>query len=125
MSRFSIGLTNFIFKFVVTIVVLRVAHAVNPTLLVNTWGILTTALVVSVVGLLTDRVVLPELGNSGALVIDFVINTLVVWVIPIIWHGARMSLVSALVCALVITFVEVGVHAFLRRSNRLIDRASH
>jgi hypothetical protein len=123
MARLTLAVTNFLFKLVTTMFVLWVAHRINHGLLLGGWGYFSTALVVSIVGLVIDLTILPLFGNPLALATDLVIGTILILYVPILWHNSRMHFLPALTCAIVITILEAGVHRFMNQTNRLVDQA--
>lgn len=122
MPRVVLHLTNFILKLVLAVLVLWVAHYYNASLMVHVWGVFSTALVVSVIGVVTDIVFLERVGNNTALVIDFIVNTIIVWYVPLFWHGGIMNFYTALMCGIVLTIAEAGTHNFVLRSDKLLQR---
>lgn len=124
MSRLTLGVTDVLFKLVGVMMVLWIAHRMNPALVYGAWGAFTVALVVAVVGVITDLTLLPSLGKRPALLVDFVINTLLIWVVPRTLHNSSMHFSAALLCALVVSVLEVFLHRFMLRSERLIDHAA-
>ncbi|WAH38311.1 DUF2512 family protein [Alicyclobacillus dauci] len=123
MAKLTLTVTNFIFKLISTMLVLWVAHVVNRVWFFGGWGYFSTALIIAIVGLIVDMTVLPFLGNSRTLAVDFVVNTLLIWFVPVLWNGPRISFLPTLICSAVITVLEAGIHRFINRTNRLVDQA--
>ncbi len=123
MPRLVLHLTNFILKLVLAMLVLWVVHYFNSSLMLHGWGVFSTALVVAIIGVLADVAFLPGMRNNTALIIDFVADTLVIWLFPQFWHGGTMNFFTALVCGVILTFAEMGTHNFVLRSDKLLDRA--
>jgi uncharacterized membrane protein YvlD (DUF360 family) len=122
MPRLVLHLTNFILKLVLAMLVLWVVHYFTASFMLHGWGVFSTALVVSVIGVIADIVFLERVQNNTALVIDFIVNTLIVWYVPQFWHGGIMNFFTALMCGIVLTIAEVGTHNFVLRSDKLLQR---
>lgn len=121
MSEVVVSVTNFLLKLVSVVLVLWIAGRINPHYFINTWVAFSTALAVAIVGVVTDLTVLPSLGNQRALAIDFIINTLLFWMVPNLVHRAAITFTAALVCSLIIAAVEYSTHVFMLRTERLMS----
>lgn len=123
MSALVISVTNFLLKLVVGTIVLFIAQRINPFLFLNNWVVFTTAIIIAVVGVITDLYVLPRLGNGRSVLLDFIINTFLIWLVPNVWNQIPVTLSAALICSAVIALLEYSTHVFMLRSERLMDRA--
>ncbi|MBO9128964.1 YndM family protein [Bacillus sp. 165] len=74
--------------------------------------ILSFSLLVTVVSyMLVDRIILPQLGNRAALIIDFLLVYMSVWIFGNILLNSYMQIAwGSIISAIVITAVEVFVH---------------
>ena len=122
MSEVVVSLTNFLLKLVTVVLVLWVAGQMNPHFYVNTWIAFSTAIAVSLIGVITDLTALPAMGNGRALALDFIINTLLIWGIPNLVHQASITFVAAIICSVIIAAVEYSTHIFMLRTERLMSR---
>jgi hypothetical protein len=122
-QRLVLQLTNFILKLVVAMLVLWVVHYFNFSFMMHGWGVFSTALMVAIIGVITDVAFLTKVKNNTALVMDFVVNTLVVWFVPQFWYGGYMNFFTALICGIVLTIAEAGTHNFVLKSDKLLQRA--
>ncbi|WDL97779.1 DUF2512 family protein [Alicyclobacillus sp. ALC3] len=122
MSEVVVSLTNFLLKLVTVVLVLWVAGQTNPHFYVNTWIAFSTAIAVSLIGVITDLTALPAMGNGRALALDFIINTLLIWGIPNLVHQASITFVASIICSVIIALVEYSTHIFMLRTERLMSR---
>lgn len=122
-SNLVISVTNFILKWVAATLALWIAERVDPDLYLTFWQVFSTAMAIGIVGTITDLTVLPRMGNGRAVALDFIINVILIWLVPNLFHGAPISMAASLVCSAALSLIEYSTHIFMLKSERLIDRA--
>lgn len=108
-------LTQLIVKYlmvgVITALVLPAVAAV--TIGQALWAALAVTLIAYV---LDDVAILPSAGNSAAVLVDFVLATLIFWALPLVMPVA-VSLGPALVTGGAVTVGEILFHTYLNASR--------
>jgi hypothetical protein len=104
---------NITIKFLVAAVILGIFL---PRLgVVTMWQSIFAAAVATLVGYLSDFVMLPKVNGMTTLVIDAVLNTFVIWLVQLVTPFMYVSFTNSFIAALLLTVAEVFLHIFLRR----------
>jgi hypothetical protein len=80
--------------------------------------ILSFSLVVTVISyVIGDRIILPRIGNTNALLLDFFLTYLMVWIFGSVLLESYVQIGwGSLISAIIITAAEVVVHRFLQKN---------
>lgn len=106
---------NVIIKFLLTAVVLGI---LLPRLgVVTMWQALFAAAVVTLVGYITDFVLITKISGPGILVIDTVINTFIIGLVQLITPFMYIPFSATFISALFLTMLEAVLHLFIRRQT--------
>lgn len=86
--------------------------------------IVSFSLVVTIVSYVVgDRIILPRLGNANALVMDFFLTYLMVWIFGSVLLESYVQIGwGSLLSAIIITAAEVVVHRFLQKNLAVEER---
>ncbi|MCP8969610.1 YndM family protein [Ectobacillus ponti] len=119
------GITIVLVKFIVA----AVAFAIGLDLFFDATivDVLSFAFFAAVVSyMLGDRIILPQLGNAAALMTDFLLIYMSVWIFGNVLFDSYLQIAwGSGISAVLITITEVFVHGYLtdRRAGRQLDGA--
>ena len=86
---------------------------------VTMWQALFTAAVVTLVGYLSNFVMLSKVSGVTTLLLDAIVNTLVIWVVQLITPFMYVPFTSAFIASLLLSAGDIFFHTFLlRQYNR-------
>jgi hypothetical protein len=110
----------FMFALAIKFIVSLIAFAIALDLFFDATfvDILSFSLVVTVISyVIGDRIILPRIGNTNALLLDFFLTYLIVWIFGSVLLESYVQIGwGSLISAIIITTAEVVVHRFLQKN---------
>jgi putative membrane protein len=108
-----------IVRFVISAIVLLIVGWIVPNFSVGGfWSALFLAIVIAVIGWIIERIFGKNVSPFGRGIVGFLTSALVIWLAQFIVGGVHVTLIGAIVAALVIGIIDLFVPINIFNKNR-------